>query len=475
MCRHLADLGERGRTSGFEDLVEGVVEALLEVREEVAVCSEGDLDCAVAEAFHHGPGVRSLGDQHRSVGVAEVVEAGAVRQARSYDGRLEVAGVPVRVAHRAAIGAFEDEVVRPLAGHVVDELVDERSRHGHVAAFVGLGGADLELAVRFGRGLRHFHAPAHEIESPDLERPDIAGAQTGERGEPDQEPVLRIGRAAVFAASLPDWRVGDRVCQGHDLISREEDHLLLAGAPDASSQHRVVLDGAGTDGERQDEAEHIANVADGAAPKARSCDVGKVGKDPWMVDGCERHVPEPDDADRGRDVEAALFGEVHTCAGGSGIDGAFRTWELDEDEAPAVDAHAAADLRAAVAQAERRTRHPGTVPLDQTRDPIGAQHLLVPWRRQLATLLGRSGHRPTGRTASTWRRPPRRPPEDASLLIPGRCDIALRLAVVLDTSGSVDEGELGWMLAELTVLTRRLGADVHVICCDTPAPPSILS
>ena len=47
---------------------EGVVDAFLEGREQMAVGAEGDVDRGVAEAFHHRSGMGTLGDEERRVG-----------------------------------------------------------------------------------------------------------------------------------------------------------------------------------------------------------------------------------------------------------------------------------------------------------------------------------------------------------------------------------------------------------------------
>jgi hypothetical protein len=68
----------------------------------------------------------------------------------------------------------------------------------------------------------------------------------------------------MLTAPAADWRVRDFVCQRHDLIRGEENHLLLRWPPESRTENRVLFDRARADGQRHHETEHISNVSHGA-------------------------------------------------------------------------------------------------------------------------------------------------------------------------------------------------------------------
>lgn len=73
-------------------------ERRLEAREHVTVRAQRDLDGAVTEALHDCPRMGALGNEHRHIAVAKVVESGLLWEARLDYGWLEVSRIEIGVS-----------------------------------------------------------------------------------------------------------------------------------------------------------------------------------------------------------------------------------------------------------------------------------------------------------------------------------------------------------------------------------------
>ncbi len=124
--------------------------------------------------------------------------------------------------------------------------------------------------------------------------------------------------------------------------------------------------------------------------------------------------------------------------------------------------------RAVAAEIEAR----GNVPGGWRR---WAEHTLRPevdWRARLATLVRRALTQVAGRVDHSYRRPSRRAAAVPEIVLPALVRPVPRIAVVVDTSGSVSRADLGQALAELGGVLRAAGhRRLDVICCDTRAYP----
>ncbi|MFI7447242.1 VWA-like domain-containing protein [Nonomuraea sp. NPDC049714] len=124
--------------------------------------------------------------------------------------------------------------------------------------------------------------------------------------------------------------------------------------------------------------------------------------------------------------------------------------------------------RAVAAEIEAR----GNVPGGWRR---WAEHTLRPevdWRARLGALVRRALAQAAGRVDHSYRRPSRRAAAVPELVLPALVRPVPRIAVVVDTSGSVSRADLGRTLAELGGVLRAAGhRRLDVICCDTQAYP----
>jgi predicted metal-dependent peptidase len=156
---------------------------------------------------------------------------------------------------------------------------------------------------------------------------------------------------------------------------------------------------------------------------------------------------------------------------GSGCDGLRRDHELPPDaDVGAVDAEDAQQIRRRVAIDYREhVTSRGTEPGDALR---WANELLEPriaWEPLLSGAVRRAVGWVNGRTDHTYTRPSRRQSASRHVVLPGMRRPVPSVAMVVDTSGSVDDRLLGRALGEVEGALRSLGIrgeGVTVLACD---------
>jgi predicted metal-dependent peptidase len=160
---------------------------------------------------------------------------------------------------------------------------------------------------------------------------------------------------------------------------------------------------------------------------------------------------------------------------GSGAHGERRHWELPPDDAASggvggVDRVKAELVRREVAQRIMElARERGDIPFGWRR---WAHEKLTPQIDYMATIrhVVRRALRDStvGRYDRTYRRPHRRQACYGEFIMPSFYQPRPRPGFLIDTSGSMDDSQLGRAIAELGGLTRQLGygAEVVVSCCD---------
>jgi predicted metal-dependent peptidase len=164
---------------------------------------------------------------------------------------------------------------------------------------------------------------------------------------------------------------------------------------------------------------------------------------------------------------ASATGSVSAC--GSGADGLQRSYELPSGAA-GIDSVRSRAIREQVAIAFREhITNWGTVPGEWER---WAQEILdprIPWQQVLGAAVRRTAAWANGRTEYSYSRASRRQAAVRRVVLPGMRRPAPRVAVVVDTSGSVDDGLLGQALGEIDGTLQALGTPpegVTVIACD---------
>ncbi len=156
---------------------------------------------------------------------------------------------------------------------------------------------------------------------------------------------------------------------------------------------------------------------------------------------------------------------------GSGAHGRPAPWELPDSAGPArlgeVEAQALRRQTAEAMRAHQRTR--GNLPEGWRRWAEEVLEPTVDWRRALTGAVREAAAWAAGAVDYTYRRPSRRTPALRGVVLPSLRRPLPRVAVVIDTSGSMGDAELAAALGEVTGVLREVGIRgnrVTVLACD---------
>ncbi|MGW6568929.1 vWA domain-containing protein [Streptomyces sp. NPDC054975] len=155
---------------------------------------------------------------------------------------------------------------------------------------------------------------------------------------------------------------------------------------------------------------------------------------------------------------------------GSGADGLEREWDLGPDGAHGLSAQERDAVRFRVAQAI--TGRPGSAPKGWRRWAEEAFHPPQPWRELLGAALRSATSGPGAGDDYSYGRPSRRSTGLPGVVLPSLRRRPPRVTVVIDTSGSVSDAELGSALLEVAAISRTVGGRrdlVTVVSCDAAA------
>jgi predicted metal-dependent peptidase len=155
---------------------------------------------------------------------------------------------------------------------------------------------------------------------------------------------------------------------------------------------------------------------------------------------------------------------------GSGADGQHRPWELGPDGAHGLSRQQRDAVRFRVAEGIKG--RPGQAPEGWRRWADEAFHPPQPWRQLLGAAVRSAASAPGVGENHSYRRPSRRSAAVPGVLLPSLRRTPPRVCVVIDTSGSVSDAELGSALIEVAAIARAVGGRrdlVSVISCDAAA------
>ncbi|MFC8344070.1 VWA-like domain-containing protein [Streptomyces sp. NPDC057280] len=155
---------------------------------------------------------------------------------------------------------------------------------------------------------------------------------------------------------------------------------------------------------------------------------------------------------------------------GSGADGQARPWELGAEGANGLTRQQRDAVRFRVAEGIKG--RPGEAPEGWRRWADEAFHPPQPWRQLLGAAIRSAAGAPGVGENHTYRRPSRRSAAVPGVLLPSLRRTPPRVCVVIDTSGSVSDAELGSALLEVAAIARAVGGRrdlVSVISCDAAA------
>ncbi|MCX4777408.1 vWA domain-containing protein [Streptomyces sp. NBC_01264] len=155
---------------------------------------------------------------------------------------------------------------------------------------------------------------------------------------------------------------------------------------------------------------------------------------------------------------------------GSGADGLEREWDLGADGADGLSEQERDAVRFRVAQGI--TGRPGGTPRGWKRWAEEVFHPPQPWRELLGAAVRSATSGSGAGDDYTYSRPSRRSAGVPGAVLPSLRRGPPRVSVVIDTSGSVSDAELGSALLEVTAISRAVGGRrdlVTVVPCDASA------
>ncbi|CAG7641118.1 hypothetical protein JT723_03345 [Streptomyces bryophytorum] len=155
---------------------------------------------------------------------------------------------------------------------------------------------------------------------------------------------------------------------------------------------------------------------------------------------------------------------------GSGVDGVERGWELGPGGAHGLSAQERDAVRFRVAQGINAA--PGEAPQGWRRWAEEVFHPPQPWRDLLGSAIRSAASAGGAGDDYSYRRPSRRSAAVPRAVLPSLRRNPPRVCVVIDTSGSVSDEELGSALLEVTAISRAVGGGrdrVGVLSCDAAA------
>jgi predicted metal-dependent peptidase len=135
---------------------------------------------------------------------------------------------------------------------------------------------------------------------------------------------------------------------------------------------------------------------------------------------------------------------------------------------PGVSSQDAEVIRDKVAEkiSEEASRNRGTVPAGLERWAKKHRESKVDWRKLLATYIKRAYAQKAGKNDYTYQRISRR--DYGEVIMPSTYEPIPSVSVVIDTSGSMGEKEIGMALGETAKILKQAGSreGVNVICVD---------
>lgn len=158
----------------------------------------------------------------------------------------------------------------------------------------------------------------------------------------------------------------------------------------------------------------------------------------------------------------------HDC--GSGAHGLSRPWEDSADTGGGVsEVEAGAIRRDTAHQVRAHARARGNVPAGWERWAAEVLEPKVDWRRALAGAVREAAAWASGAVDYTYHRPSRRSASTRGVVLPSLRQPVPRVAIVVDTSGSMGDAELAAALGEVAGVLRAVGIGgnrVTVMSCD---------
>lgn len=169
-------------------------------------------------------------------------------------------------------------------------------------------------------------------------------------------------------------------------------------------------------------------------------------------------------------IDSAGGGPNNSGDCGSGCDGSPRPWD---DDTPGMGETGRRLVERDVARRiKEHQRRRGNVPAGWQRWADDVLEPSVSWQRLLASAIRLGVADVAGRVDFTYRKPSRRSSVTPDVILPSLRQPLPKVAMVLDTSGSMNDQMLSQCLAEVQGVLRGLGVGrrhLRIVCCDATA------
>jgi predicted metal-dependent peptidase len=374
----------------------------------------------------------------------------------------------------AAVMALQP-VARPGLGTLA---VDEHWRLYYDPAVADAWSVDALAGVLYHEVCHLLRAHHDRLRSWDPRAANLAG--DAEINDDLAGEGIRLPEGAIYPRTIgqPDHLLAEeyaQALQGRDSSQSggagrggRDSHGGQRGAGASAGGHeggeRREASGAGGGDSAHDAAEEAAGSGGGGEESVQAAG-GTQGSDEGSAQGAGSEGDAPSQA------PAPGCGRCGSCATGR------RAWWEDPapgepGAAPGTSRAGAEILRRQVAEAVRRHSRgspPGTIPGQWAR---WADEILAPpavdWRRELGALVRGALRHEMGAVDYTYARPSRRQPAVPDVALPSLRRPAPQVAVVVDTSGSIDDSLLARALSELQGILRAAGLEgARVLGVDT--------
>jgi predicted metal-dependent peptidase len=303
------------------------------------------------------------------------------------------------------------------------------------------------------------------LSQPSSSLPQDGDSQDGDDGDSD------AGSSGAGAESSSDEESDRR-----DGASADAPTPSATNSDDSSANAADSSQGAGApavgDGEDQSPNGACGRCRGGSSSQSSSANAGDSSQDgqsggaSGAQNGACDATQRPSDSagdDNARDSDPA----TESSQQGSAASGRPAPWETDEEPVSEVeiDQLIESTLRAAAEYAKTRGAQGANM---ARRYDAATKNKPLPWQRILARYIARGRVYGAGRLDYSYARPNRRQSVVSDVVLPSLRQPTARVAVIVDTSGSVNDGELGLALREVQAILKRAAVnEMRVVFGDT--------
>lgn len=270
----------------------------------------------------------------------------------------------------------------------------------------------------------------------------------------------------------PEWEKGKltenlyEIAKKYENVDNSNDPEDTSSPPDSddeNSDRRENQDESGSDQTDNEQTNREEDSQEEDSQENKSSD--NSGQNSSKGENSEENVGSEDSESNENDDSESFCG--------SGADGVPREYDLGEDDSDgSLDSYQSEKLREEIAHdiLEQEKSSPGSVPGGMIREAEMILNPQVNWKREISRDLRMFASFWAGQDVSTYNRTSRRSRKD--IIFPGKVAVKPpEIALVLDTSMSMSQKDLGFVLGEASAIMKRIKAlspipKINVINCD---------